>query len=248
MHRTHGQLAMKPELRAVEEQAQRPIGRAYQTSLFQPASNVIPIESYVPVEPRPKPARTEGAPAKPRAPRHRPVPEEQGKLDFLAPAPLKPRTLSTTVEAVIFCDAPVAVGMHRAVSAAIDWCMVLLAYGLFLGVFVAMGGSITLSKTTSPLFAGVLLLFGLMYGFVWAWTGAGTVGQRATRLKLLTFDGFPPERKQRLIRFVGAALSLGTVVGMAWSLADEESLAWQDHISRTFPTPQMADTVTLVRK
>jgi len=32
--------------------------------------------------------------------------------------------------------------------------------------------------------------------------------------------------------------------GLLWSLADEESLAWHDHISRTFPTPR--DSRTLV--
>jgi uncharacterized RDD family membrane protein YckC len=247
MHRTQGQLAMKPEMRVVEAPP-RSTARAYQASLFQPSSNVIPIESYVPVEPRSKPARADGAPPKPRAPRRKPVPEEQGTLDFLAAAPIKPRTLSTTVEAVIFCDAPVAVLMHRAVATAIDLGMVLLACGLFLFVFLQMGGSVTLNKATWPIFAAVPVLFGVLYGFAFAWTGAQTVGQRSTRLKLLTFDGFPPERKQRLLRFFGSMLSLGTVVGMAWSLADEESLGWQDHISRTFPTPQMAESLTLVRK
>jgi uncharacterized RDD family membrane protein YckC len=247
MQRTHGQLAMQPEVRPSEPPS-RSIGRAFQPSLFQQGSNVIPIESYIPVEPRQKAPRAEAAPAKPRAPRRPRVPEEQGSLDFLAPLPPKPRTLGTTVEAVIFCDAPVAVRLHRAVAAAIDWTIVLLAYGMFLFAFVQMNGSISLNKATWPIYAGVLLLFAFTYGLMWAIAGAETMGMYCTRLKLLTFDGYRPDRKQRLIRFLGSSLSLCTVVGLAWSLADEESLGWQDHISRTFPSPREADSLTLVQK
>jgi hypothetical protein len=38
------------------------------------------------------------------------------------------------------------------------------------------------------------------------------------------------------------------MLGLLWSLADEESLAWQDHISRTFPTPTAADTLVFRRR
>jgi hypothetical protein len=237
-----------------EPPQQRPMGRAYQPSLFQQSSNVIPIESYVPVEPRPKPQRSEAAPAKPRAPRRSRVPEGQGSLDFaapvdfLAPAPPKPRTLSTTVEAVIFCDAPVAVWLHRAVAAALDWSMILIAYGIFLLAFHEMGGSFLLDKTNFLLLGAPLPLFGFVYSMLFAAAGADTMGMHWTRLKLLTFDGFPPEKRQRVFRVLGSALSLLTVIGSAWSLVDEECLAWQDHISRTFPTPREADNLTMVRR
>lgn len=248
MHRTYGQLAMKVETRAAEPPPPRSMGRAWQPSLFQPATNVIPIESYIPVEPRPKPQRADGAPPKPRAPRRSRVPEGQGSLDFLAPAPPKPRTLSTTVEAVIFCDAPVAVRLHRAVAAALDWSMVLIAYGIFLLAFHFMGGTFSLDKTNLMIFGGVLPLFGLLYGVIFAIAGAETMGMHWTQLKLLTFEGFPPDHRQRLIRFLGSTLSVCTLVGLAWSLVDEEGLGWQDHISRTFPTPRMAENSPLVRK
>jgi uncharacterized RDD family membrane protein YckC len=61
---------------------------------------------------------------------------------------------------------------------------------------------------------------------------------RWTHLQVMTFDGFPPDGGQRLLRFAGACLSLCTVVGLLWCLADEEGLTWTDHISRTFPTPR----------
>jgi uncharacterized RDD family membrane protein YckC len=249
LHRTQGQLAMKLEMRPAETRP-KPAnpGRPYQPSLFQPASNLIPFEAYAPVEPRQRQRAESVTPNKTARPPRRRVPEEQGTLDFLAPAPPKPRTLGTTVEAVIFCDAPVAVTLHRAVAAALDWSMVLIAYGIFLLTFHLMGGSIVLNnKPNVMVFGGVLLIFGFLYGLTWAVAGTESLGMRWTRLKVTTFEGFAPDKRQRIVRLFGSALSICTVIGVAWSLADEEGLGWQDHMSRTFPTPKEAENLILVR-
>jgi len=225
------------------------MARAIQGSLFseRPSANVIPIESFAqppmtrPASspkpaPRPKPV-TADAPAKPAARHAARVAEGQGRLDFLPSAPPKPRTLSTTVEAVIYCEAPVASTTHRAVAAAIDWTMVLIAYGMFLLTFHLCGGEFAITKNTLPVFGGVFLLLGFTYGIYWTVAGTETAGMRWTQLRLITFDGFPPEGRHRIMRFAGACLSRCTGLGLLWALADEESLGWQDHISRTFPTP-----------
>src|SRR5438067_9818070 len=231
LHRTEGPLALQVEMAPAAAPASPPSGRPYQPSLFQPASNVIPFEAYAPVDPRPRP-RVDGTPAKSSKPARRGprVAEGQASLDFLAPAPPKARTLGTTVEAVIFCDAPVAVKLHRAVAAALDWSMVLIAYGAFLIVFHLLGGSIAIDKSNLMVFGAVLVLFSLVYGLVWAFAGAETMGMQWTRLKLLTFDGFPPDKRQRIMRFLASTLGLCTVIGFAWSLVDEEGLGWHDHI------------------
>jgi uncharacterized RDD family membrane protein YckC len=171
------------------------------------------------------------------------VPEGQGSLDFLPPAPAKPRQLGTTVEAVIYCEAPVATTLHRAVAAALDWSMVLLGYGLFLLGFYLAGGLFELTKTNITAFGAMFLLTGFAYGVIFAWAGTETPGMRWTQLRLTTFDGFPPDRRQRTVRFVASCLSRCTQLGLLWSLADEESLAWHDHISRTFPTPRDSRTL-----
>ena len=44
------------------------------------------------------------------------------------------------VEAVIYCDAPVALPAHRLIAAAFDASMVLIAVGLFLAIFFLSGG------------------------------------------------------------------------------------------------------------
>ena len=230
------------------------LAHAIQPRLFyeRPATNVIPIEDFAP---QPAPARrsrtgasrtpgTAGGtgaarrPASRRSPRKAPVPDLQEKLDFLAPLPPKPRTLPTTVEAVVYCEAPVALPLHRAAAAAVDWSLVLIAYGFFLAVYRALGGQFVLNRTGLPLLGGALPLIALVYLLLYAVARSETAGMQCTRLKVVTFDGERPERRHWMLRFLGSCLSHGTVLGLLWMFADEEGLTWQDHISGTFPTPR----------
>jgi len=249
MLRTEGALAAKfqPNPRPVApdlSQTRRPIIRAVQQPLFPDRqSNVIQFAEYAPLMPAPRKTTAHRAasknPAKPRtANRRRSAPEGQFLLDFMPPEPATPRTLTTTVEAVVSCDSPVATTLHRAVAAAFDWGVALIGYMLFLAVYFAIGGEFTWNRINLMVFAGALVLVGFTYGLTWALLGADSAGMRWVGLRLTTFDGFPLERKQRLLRFAGSCLSLCTVVGQLWCLADEESLTWQDHISGTFPTPR----------
>jgi uncharacterized RDD family membrane protein YckC len=240
-----------PRMRIVEraqpDQPPRPapdLSQAMQASLF-PTSNVIAMRPHAESKPRTR-AEAPGRPSsqKPAAKRARPVPDGQGTLDFLPPAPAKPRQLGTSVEAVIYCEAPVSATLHRAVASALDWSMVALGYGLFLLAFYLLGGRFDLTRSNVTMFAAMLPIIGFTYGLLFAWTGADTPGMRWAQLRLTTFDGFPPDRRQRLVRFGAACLSRCTLLGLLWSLADEESLAWHDHISRTFPT--LRDSRTLV--
>jgi uncharacterized RDD family membrane protein YckC len=227
---------------------------AVQRSLFpeRSASKVIPFESFAPqpAPARPKP-RTDTAvktPTRGTARRAQRAVEGQATLDFLPAEPVKPRTLGTTVEAVIYCEAPVATVLHRAVAAALDWSMVLIGYGLFLLAFRLAGGEFVLNRSNLVVFGGALLLLALTYGLFWSIAGCQTAGMYWTRLRLTTFDGFPPDGKQRLLRFAGSCLSTCSVIGLLWSMADEESLTWQDHISRTFPTPWELDSQVFRRR
>jgi uncharacterized RDD family membrane protein YckC len=235
--RTEGALAVAAAA------APRAPERAVQQSLFPDRqSNLIQFSEYAPrrtvssAPPAPK------APLKPRTvARRRSAAPGQSSLDFM-PQPAAPRTLTTTVEAMVSCDSPVATTQHRAVAAALDWSVTLIAYGLFLAVFFKMGGVFTWNRLNLMVFAGALLLMGFSYGILWAVLGADSFGMRSVGLRLTTFDGFPLERKHRVLRFAGSCLSFCTVLGQLWCLWDEESLTWQDHISETFPTPRRVES------
>jgi len=223
--------AAVPKLRAAPRAAAvsaapAPIKPGPQSRLFQDdgAPKVIPF----PARRRPD--------AKPRVRHPRPAPEGQGNLDFRPVQKAKQKTLSTTVDAVIHCDDEVAARVHRLIAAAFDAAIVVIGFGLFLLLFHLAGGLFTPNRTTLLAFAGALAVIAGGYGALPVIAGTETLGRRVAGIRLVTFRGFPPYRKQRLLRFLGAWLSNCIVVGLAWSLWDEESLTWQDHISGTFPT------------
>jgi len=239
VHRTQGALATKlrPSLVVAEAPTTRPsnLAGAVQGSLFTP--NVIAMPNRIaPRPPRPRAAAGTGTGKPPvrRAPR--PAPEGQGEFEFFEPAQTKTKTLGTTVDAVIYCEAPVATPLHRAVAAAIDLAMIFVGYGLFLMTFLLCGGAIVVNRPNLLVFAGALGLIAATYGLFWTIAGTESVGMRAAHLRLITFGGFTPDGWQRVTRLAGMCLSLFSVLGILWSLADEEGLGWQDHISRTFPT------------
>src|SRR5437762_8276149 len=103
-----------------------------QTRLFSEGENrkVLPFPSLAkPPEPKPR-SRRQGSQGS----------DSQAFLDFLPPAPHAPRTLKTSVEAVIYCDAQVATPTHRAVGFALDFSLVTIAIGVFLLTFHFCGG------------------------------------------------------------------------------------------------------------
>jgi uncharacterized RDD family membrane protein YckC len=177
------------------------------------------------------------------------VAAEQGTLEFLPAAQPKPRTLGTTVEASIYCESPVATPRHRMIAAMFDGSLIALAYGIILLVFHKMGGEFPTDRRGLLVFAAMLLVVCLLYGLVWAVAGRDTAGMRFVHLRLTTFDGNAPEWKQRVRRCLATCFSICCLgMGVAWSLLEEESLCWQDHMSHTFPTPRELDSQVLHRR
>ena len=71
--------------------------------------------------------------------------------------------------------------------------------------------------------------------FISAWAKISqTIGMRAWRLKVFTFDGKPLDVRQATLRFwlAGPSLLLGGI-GLWWSLIDKDKLAWHDRLSHT---------------
>lgn len=161
---------------------------------------------------------------------------EQSTLDFLPTAPQTARTLKTTVEAVIYCDARVAPPLHRAMACALDGGVIFLGVGLFALIFYAFASPFTWSQQNTLISLGACALISMTYGFIWAICGRETAGMRWVGMRVINFNGFPPDGKSRALRLVGCWLSYCSgMIGIFWALVDEESLTWHDHMSKTFP-------------
>ena len=137
-----------------------------------------------------------------------------------------------------FCDARVADPRHRLLAGAIDVSLVVIAFGILLFLLEAGPARIDWSLKLAPY--GVAGFAALLFFYKALWLAAATdpPGMRWTRLRLMNFDGEPASPSERLFRFASGCLGvLAGGLGLIWALADEEHLAWHDHISKTFPTP-----------
>jgi uncharacterized RDD family membrane protein YckC len=162
---------------------------------------------------------------------------EQSTLDFVPNPPQAARTLKTTVEAVIYCDATVAPPINRAIAAMLDGSIIFLSLGCFLGIFEVFGGPFPWTRQNIAICGGVVALIAMFYSFIWALCGRETAGMKWTGLRVINFNGFPPDGKSRALRLIGCWLSYCSgMIGIFWALVDEESLTWHDHMSKTFPT------------
>jgi uncharacterized RDD family membrane protein YckC len=217
--------------RAPEPSApRRPI--TYQPSLFtsRELPLVVQFETIAPdsVQPAPRKAQTSA----PRQRRRKVIPGQQA-LEFSHAA-----RSSQAADGVIYCDAPVAIPAHRAMAAALDASIIVMALGVFGVVFRLAGGAFIFNAKTAPAFLGVAAGVVIFYRLLWCLANGDTVGQKWTRLRLVNFDGQAPTRAQRLYRTASGFLSLmAGGIGLLWGLVDEETLTWHDHISKTFPTP-----------
>ena len=214
-----------------EEPAKPPEVRTkvvYQTPLFGP--QVIPTNAA---------PQSRRMPQAPRAIKAASGPDRQQSLFSVHHPTAGSRVLKTSVEASIYCDAPVASPTHRILAASLDMAAVLFGATVLLLVFHFTGGEIILNNQTTAFYAAIPVFVTVFYGLLWCVAGTDSPGMRWTGLRLLNFDGQPPESRQRLLRLAASYLSVSAAgLGLVWALADEEKLTWHDHISKTFPTAQ----------
>lgn len=139
----------------------------------------------------------------------------------------------------IYCDAPVALPIHRLMAAALDGSMILISMGIFLTVLYLAGEKVILNKTTMPYYLVAIFATMTLYRLLWCTANMDSIGMRWTGLRLITFDGIVPDRKERMRRFITSYIStIAGGLGLLWGLVDEEKLTWHDHMSKTFPTPR----------
>jgi len=142
-------------------------------------------------------------------------------------------------ESAIYCDAPVAMPIHRLMAAALDGSMVLISLGIFLTIFYLAGGKVVLNKMTLPFYLIGMFTTLTLYRSLWCMANTDSIGMRWSGLTLVTFDGGKPESKHRWYRMLASCISaMAGGLGILWCLVDEEKLTWHDHMSKTFPTPR----------
>jgi uncharacterized RDD family membrane protein YckC len=224
-------LAVAPSFDANETQDFQPIKDPVpaQATMFRPpASNLIVFGPRL--VPPPKPANPAAS-----ADRRQPPAAVQPEFDFLHSTP--ERVTKSDVPTQIYCDREVATPIHRLVAGAVDTAMVLIAFGIFMGICQLAGAGFGSGRVFWMMLALSFALISACYGLVFAVMGRETAGMHFTHLQLITFDGFPVDGRSRAIRVASTWLSFCSGgLGLIWALAVEETLTWQDHISKTFPT------------
>ena len=209
---------------------------ALQQSLFslRDAEKIVSIDGN-------EPKRTPRKPAVRRKTVSASYLPSQGVLEFVPQTGPAPRRLSTSVEARIFCEYPVASVPHRMVAGLYDLCFIGLLVGTFFGVLAwgCDGFAAVLSEpATIGVMGAAIAILALLYEAVFLCAHAETPGMHFAKLRLVDFDGRLTDERQMSRRILGGFISILPLgLGLLWALVDEEDLTWQDHISQTFPTP-----------
>jgi uncharacterized RDD family membrane protein YckC len=137
----------------------------------------------------------------------------------------------------IQCGARVAPPMLRLRATLVDGFMVLFAAFLFVVTFRLATGSLPLGKLVFSTYVTCYVALALTYKLIWCVADRDTFGMQAARLRLVDLDGNPPSPRRRFWRAFSGFLSLGAAgLGLIWTFADADGLAWHDQISATFPT------------
>lgn len=202
-----------------------PIREARQSDLPAPKREPPTERSILPPPPAATAWKTEARSVRPAAPIKPPIVDQREPL--LEPAkPAEPRRDPRERAAPI----PL-----RLVAGLMDLAVVAAALGAFVSVCAAFKGEILAGEDGIKLIA---LTFVLLLAFYWIFYLrflGRTAGMTWLGLRVLNFDGEPPDEAQRRARAFGTVLSAAALgIGFAWAAADEGRLTWHDRISKTF--------------
>jgi len=127
---------------------------------------------------------------------------------------------------------------RRVLACAVDGLIILLAGGLFGGIFWKVAGVRPPLIQLLGIGVGVLSLLWSAYQYLLIVYNGSTPGLRAARLELACFDGTSTGRRLRRWRVLAACLS-GVSLGMGyvWVFLDEDELCWHDRITHTYLAP-----------
>jgi uncharacterized RDD family membrane protein YckC len=155
------------------------------------------------------------------------IPAQQGSLSFTVPENHHPMAAAP----------PVAPLGRRALAWLTDTSLVVLCWAGFFAALRATGIRPGTPKIELAVGVATLLLLYLQYFVVFTLLLGVTPGMRLLRLRVIGFDGQPPEARQFFWRGFGYAVSVtGGLLGFLWGLCDSDRLCWHDRISETYLT------------
>lgn len=212
-----------------ETQSGTQSGAPRQQPLF--AQKVIPFDSLVTTRRqygrRREPPRVEAQTPRPRSR------ASQTAFDLRAPA------ISTPAVAPSAGEAPVASPGLRVRAAILDLAFCLAGLGVFALTFRLFGGAFELAGPALMWWGATAGLLVLSYHLFFAMTGHNTAGMRCYGLTLVTFDGGEPDARLRVVRLFWTLLFAAAFgFGLLWAWLDDERLACQDQITKSYPAPR----------
>ena len=139
----------------------------------------------------------------------------------------------------------VASMQSRFLAGVIDGLFLLLSGGLFATIFSFAGGRLALAPLNLAVIGVIACMFVWSYFAMFTALASVTPGQSMMGIEARNMDGWPPDRRESLLRAFGYLVSLAAfTLGFFWALVDGESLTWHDRISGTFLTPRRQDVST----
>ncbi len=123
----------------------------------------------------------------------------------------------------------------RLMAGIVDAALVLIAFTLFVLVFVACTTHPPMGKPAFAAAGALLVAFFALYQWLFFTYADGTPGMRYAKIALCTFDDENPTRKtmrNRVAALLLSALPLG--LGVLWAFLDDDRMTWHDRITRTY--------------
>jgi len=119
--------------------------------------------------------------------------------------------------------------------AAVVYDLLLLLGIFFLATALLLPFNSGQAFTSRQIFYPLYLLAVSFVFYGWFWTHGGqTLGLRAWKMRVLTFDKKPITWLQALLRFSTAILSWCVFcLGYLWIIVDKNHRGWHDHLSKT---------------
>jgi uncharacterized RDD family membrane protein YckC len=126
---------------------------------------------------------------------------------------------------------------QRLYAALLDGAFVAAGTVIFAAVGHQMLPKLVFTKPVLLTAAALPVLLWAAYQYLLVVYSGATPGMRVARIRLSTFRGKPPARRDRRHRVLALYFSTASFfMGLLWALVDVDALCWHDRISRTYLT------------